>query len=62
MTYDDDELDGTACILCTMAEVNRLRRIEAAARYLRNSNAWVGDTDDINAMLAELDAALKEEP
>lgn len=47
--------------LIPLSEVERLRAVERAARYLRNSDAWVGDTDGIEANLMMLDEALNEE-
>jgi hypothetical protein len=35
-------------------EIERLRGIEDCARYLVNSDAWVGDTDGIEANLDRL--------
>ena len=53
-----DADDSIPVILVTVAELTRLRRIEGCARYLVNSNAWVGDTDGIEAYLTELQELL----
>lgn len=43
-------------------DIERLLRVEQCARYLISSNAWVGDTDGIEANLTELNRLLNEAP